>query len=413
MAFPNGTSNGSAHDLIDLWLEYTEGLQSPPIFRLWSGIALVAGALERRVWAAYGDYVTYPNFYTMLVAPPGVGKYVIEHVRDVWREVQMAESRLPAFHVGSDSVSKASLVDELSGAKQVRLTPDGPPMVYNSLLIAAEELSVFMPAYDPEFVGILNGLFNNRTTYTESRRTSVVKRVSILNPTLNLLVGTQPAQLASRFPDDVWNTGIARRLLMIYAPEGTRIDIFAERPQTEGRRKRIVDELSALATMFGLVRWHKEAFDRVRGWYLAGEPPVPDHSKLVNYVRSRTMFLVKLAIIAAVAARGELVIRLDDVDRALSWLLDAEMVMPGIFRDMIGKSDRDVINELHGYVAALWKKDRQKPVIGASLRQFLVDRAPAERVERIIEVAERSHIIIREAVGTDLWRPGQRGGQVE
>lgn len=394
-------------------MEYTEGLQSPRIFRLWSGISMIAGALERRVWASYGDYVTYPNLYVMLVAPPGVGKYVIEHVRELWREIKLPDSSLPAFHVGSDSVSKASLIDEMAQAKSVRLAPEGPPLVYHSLLVASEELAVLLPTFDPEFVANLNSLFNNRSSYTESRRTSIVKSVKFPNPCLNLLVGTQPAQMADRFPDNVWDTGIARRLIMIYAPSGPLLDIFTPRPQSGRIYQRLVQDLSLLASLFGVVKWEPSGFERLREWHLQGNPPRPSHSKLSNYLNSRTMFLVKLSMISACAARGELVVRESDVTRALGWLLEAEELMPGVFRAMLGKSDGQVIDEMYEYILALWKKDRTRAVIGASLRRFLVDRTPADRIEKLIEVAERSHIIVREAPGTDLWRPGQKGSLVE
>ena len=406
-------SNGHWPDLIDLWLDYTEGTPSPVIFRLWSGISLVAGALERRVWAAYGDLVTYPNLYVLLVAHPGIGKGIIEDVRDIWQSTKLPDSKLPAFHVASDSITRASLVDELGGAKQVRLTSEGPPLTYHCLLIPSEEFQVLLPSYNPEFVGVLNGLWMNKELHKEKRRTSIVKELIIEKPTLNILAGTQPAYLANAFPEEVWNTGIARRLFMIFAGERPIFDIFAKGHKTPDRRSALILRLSQLAALHGPVFWEPAVEKAVRDWHLAGGPPVPAHSRLLHYVQSRTLVLVKLMVIAALAARGELVVRLEDHTRAMGWLLEAEKLMPDIFRAMLGKSDIQVINEIHEYVFAMWSKDRQKPVPGTLIRAFMLDRVPQDKTEIILAGAERANVIARVAGTQDSWIPKVRPGQVE
>lgn len=409
--------NGHWPDLLEVWLEYTADAESPEIFRLWSGIAMIAGVLERRVWTRYrsGSSATYPGLYTLLVAPPGVGKQVVNDVREIWSESRQPDSTLAALHVASQSVSKASMVDELAAAKQIRLTAEGPPLVYHSLLVAAEEFSVLMPTYDPTMVSILNGLFNpSEIPYRETRRTSIVKKVEIQRPILNILGATQPAYLANTFPEDIWNTGIARRFIMIWAPEGPLLDIFAEIPDKSATRTQLLQMMGLLAGVFGQMRWTTDAAERVRAWHLDRGPPQPTHSKLVHYLRSRSQFLIKLSIISAMASRMERVIRLSDVERALGWLISAESVMPDIFRAMVGKSDFQVINELHEFTLAWWAKEKGKKAIpGQTMRGFLMDRVPAQNLGKIIEVAESSGVITRDPPGTDLWRPRARPSQTE
>ena len=63
-------------DWITNFMTFTEGLPTPEIFRLWSGISTIAATLERRVWVATGRGVIYPNLFVVLVAPPAVGKSV-------------------------------------------------------------------------------------------------------------------------------------------------------------------------------------------------------------------------------------------------------------------------------------------------------------------------------------------------
>ena len=61
-------------DFVEQFLKYTEERPSPEIFRKWSAITTLSGALEKRVWTLTKAGPQFANLYTMLVAPPGVGK---------------------------------------------------------------------------------------------------------------------------------------------------------------------------------------------------------------------------------------------------------------------------------------------------------------------------------------------------
>lgn len=399
-------------DFIDLFMTYSQGDISPELFRLWSAIAMVGGALERRVWIKNGSRFAYANLYTLLVAPPGVGKGIIENVRDLWEEVCQPGTKIPAFHVAPDSMTKASLIDSLAEAATSFLGTGGAPFRYHSLLVAAEEFSVLLPTYDMEYIGVLNSIWMNKSKYEERRRHGRHQQTLVENPTLNLLGGAQPAWLAALFPEEAWNTGLARRLMMIYATDTPHRSLFYDPHVEEGVRQLVLDRLGEMSALYGQMRWEGDAMLALDEWYMGGDPlmggqPVPDHSKLQHYNRSRGLLSLKLCIIASVSRSNELIIRIADVDRAIGWLLEAERRMPDIFRAMVGRSDRDVIDEMHMYMMALYQRDRKK-IAGEIIRRFLLERVPHEKVETIISAAERANIIARMAGTEDQWIPRPR-----
>ena len=404
----NSTSGAESEDFISQFLAFTDGMVSPPIFRLWAGIALMAGALERRVWLRAGKFTTFPSLYTLLVAPPGVGKQIIDVVRDLWTETTEPGSKIPAFHVAPDSVTKASLVDSIAGAKTSMLTPQGPMYTYQSLLVGAEEISVLIPAYDMEFIGVLNALYNNKSSYKERRRTGTVRELAIENPVLNMLCGAQPSYLAHTLPEEVWNSGISRRMLMVYCGEVPIHNIFEVPEDDADMRLGILQRLSRARSLYGQMRWEPEANEHMAKWHMSGGPPAPTHSKLAAYVRSRTQHVLKLTIISAISRSSEMIIRLCDVERAIAWLLEIELLMPDIFREMIGRSDSQVLEEMHYYVQEIWiKRMRRDPkgVHGSAIVHFLSQRVPSEKIHRIMDIAERSNVIARVAGTTDNWIP--------
>jgi hypothetical protein len=66
-------------DFLAAYLGYAKDKWCPEKFHYWSGISIIAAALERKVWMLQSvepRVIHYPNLYVMLVAAPGDGKSV-------------------------------------------------------------------------------------------------------------------------------------------------------------------------------------------------------------------------------------------------------------------------------------------------------------------------------------------------
>ena len=393
-----------AQDWIDAFLDYTGGLPSPEIFRLWAGISALSGAMERRLFVMSAGKPIYPNLYVLLVATPGIGKNVIQEVYNLWHEGK-------CFHVAPHSITKAGLMDSLGEAGTAKINGDDL-VEYHSLLVASPEFGVLVPAHDLEFLSVLNFIYDNPPVTSERRRWSRDgKELSIVNPQLTIFAGSQPSYLSSLLPEEAWSMGWTSRLVMVHASEGVQIDLHLEAVGTNGaylHRNKVlwqdlVDRLAALHQMHGVFKWTTPALKAAEAWYLDKLPPRPGHSKLTHYLPRRWVTTLKLAMVASIARADDLVIQLDDFDRAREWLLKAEHQMPDIFREMTQRSDTQVIQELHQFCWKAYAKT-QRAMDESHLVHFLQSRIPSEKVMKVLEIAERSNFLMREA-GTHLWKP--------
>jgi hypothetical protein len=399
--------NGSGWtDFITDFMTYTEEAISTDLHRRWAAIACLAGALERRVWVRVGsERRAYPNLYTVFVAPPGSGKFVINTVKTLWAEtLELGSAERPAFRVAADSMTHASLIDDLLAAKCSRITPSGI-ITYHSLLAAPEEFEVLMPAYDPLFISRLNDLWNNKDSHRETRRHGPSRDVIITNPTLNILAGTTPAYFTAHFPDEAWNTGLIRRIIMVYSQEAPIKDIFLETPEQDALFELLKSRLSQVGNLFGEATLTEDARDAIRDWHMGGQEPKPTHSKLAYYCASRTHFILKLSLVSAVSRCGLPFISLVDAKRAFHWLFEVEALMPDIFRAMVGRSDAQVIEELWYFLHRLWNQNKQKPLLTRDIKSFLGSRLPSEKVPHVLQLAEGMDVIARVAGTEDLWVP--------
>ncbi len=393
-------------DFIETWMEMTTGVNSPDQFRLWSGISLIAGACERRVWARAARAQTFPNLYVLLTAAPGVGKQIINLAKLMWRNAKEPNNGPPAFRVAPTQMTKASLVDSIAKATQFKMVK-GANIKYHSLLIAAEEFQVLLPHYDEEYIGTLNEIFNNPDApYEEIRRTGSVKEISIENPQLNILAGVQPSYFVSTFPEHAWTTGFARRIIMVYAAEGKFQELFQSEEDeiVEGPAWTLLQQkLGQISGLYGQCNWEPEAAEKLAKWHRSKGPPTPQHSKLIHYNNSRTMFAIKLSIVSAISRSCGLTITAYDVTRALTWLREAEALMPDVFREMVGKSDAAIIDELH-FMMFNYQTKHNKALTTDLIWDFLRQRVPSDKIEKIMVSAERAKIIFHPGGVVDLWQ---------
>lgn len=385
---------------------------SPEMYKKWAAISMVAASLERRVWVETGSAVgearlAYPNMYILLVGVPGVGKYIVEGIRRLWREIKTPGGKEPALKIAPNSVTKASLIDELVKAERLKIPEKGAPLEFHSLIVAAEEFGVFLSSYDPAFVSTLNDIYNCSDAFTERRRTGSSKESNITLPVLNILAGVQPGWLATMFPEEAWSLGLTSRMIMIYGAPGEPTSQFVQVQDHRITRGKIIEALSNLSEMYGPLKWDPEAKQRIDSWQMDRGPDMPTHSKLVSYLPRRFLHAVKLSMVSSVSRTQRLgYIELVDVNRAIAWLTEAEKVMPDIFRSMLGRSDHEVIEEMYRHLVELYGMSGKKPIHQKRLYMFLSQRVPHEKVDGLLDLAQKLNMI--ESTGLGSFVPKAR-----
>lgn len=401
------TGSGSGPRRLTSWIEsfrdYTADLYTPLIFRRWAGISILAGAMERKVWAFTRGSRLYPNLYVLLVGPPGVGKgLIIAEVNKFWFS-------LTDFFIAPVSVTKSSLLDSLFEAKRkiVRPTDDPPYVEFHSLQASIPEFSDFAPMYDPSLMSILQSLYDsNEFPFTERRRTKDLN-LKIPNPQLSIIAGTTPSYLNTFMPDGAWDQGFISRTIMAFSGETTIIDIFKKSEDEIKIQEDLKHDLKLIHSLYGQVEWTREAAGSIQDWVNTGELPMPEHRRLMSYNTRRKAHVIKLCMVASVSRSNDLIITLEDYQQALNWLVEAEFHMSDIFKSMASGGDSQAIEDTWHYVWRLWTTE-QKPIMEYRIIAFIQQRVPAYAVKNIIELMVRSNmleIVHYGSSGKSMYKP--------
>lgn len=392
-------------DWIEAFLEHTEHISSPPLFRKWGAIATIAGALERKVWVRSLGSKLYPNMYTVLVAPPGVGKTEV-----TWRVRKLWES-LEDHHIASTSVTKASLIDELADANRRWVVPQAadPVTHFNSLSMCINELGVLIPAYENEFMNTLTDLWDCKH-YSERRRTSKIE-IDIANPQLNLVAACTPSYLMHVLPEGAWDQGFLSRTMLVYSGDRQLRSLFAEQTFNKVEYEALEAGLLDIANIFGEIKFTKEAAQAMDNFHLTDGEPRPDHPKLLSYNIRRTVHLLKLCIVFSVSRSDELVVELEDWHRAYDTLMEVEHTMPDIFKAMSQGGAGKTMEEAWHFIFTAHAKEG-KPVLKHRLINFLQERVPVHSIQPTIDMMEQGQMIEKRLTpGGDAYVPrGKRTG---
>jgi len=384
---------------------FTEHSNSPEIFRRWSAISAIAGALERKVWIVTLGSRLYPNLYVVLIAPPGVGKSVaLAYTEQMWRE-------LPDHHVAPTSLTKAALIDSLKDATRRVIIPGGNPpyMEFNSLLVPISELGVFLPAYDNDFMNTLTAVYDGYQ-YAERRRSKDLN-ITIEQPQLNLLAATTPSYLKAFLPEGAWDQGFLSRTLLVYTGERKVHTLFDIPASSNSLRGDLIHDLRVIGETYGQMGFSDEAKRKITEWHLAGGPPIPDHPRLQHYLTRRTAHVLKLCMVAAVDRNETKTIDAQDFEIAKYWLLEMEETIPDIFKSMTSGGDSAVMDECWHFVWQTFSREK-RPIVEARVVAFLRDRAPSHNVMRVLEIMVRTQMIKSEITSAGIaYTPAPKGSR--
>lgn len=325
------------NDWIESYMEYTDRTEPPALFRKWTGVAALAAAIERKAWLTLGNIVLFPNFYIVLVSPPGKARKgtALAPARTFMEKLDI--------NLAPNRVTRSSLTQELVDSQDTFQI--GKDIVrHASLTVYSSELTVFTGYRDKELMGDLMDLFDcpNEWEY----RTIARGKETLDNVWFNLIGATTPESVRAALPEDAEGAGLSSRIIFVY--EET-IDIPIAWPEYKDNlfkplRQDLEHINENLIGPFAVSQSFKDEYEK---WYVTQyhNPPF-DEGTMSGYLSRRQVHLTKLALVMSASESDDKIITAKHFNRARRLLEETELRMPRTFAT-IGSSDNvEVVSKL-------------------------------------------------------------------
>lgn len=366
--------------------------ESPTQFHFWTGVSTIAGALRRKVWTEHFLYQYTPNFYIILVGPPGVaakstsirqGLFLLKKVKDV--------------HFGPTSLTWQALLDSLKNAETlVKMPGDTVPTPMSCITVGASELGTFMRPENREYIDQLISLYDGQKE-DMVRKTLSAGETIIRNPWLNLIACTTPSWLKDVFPDVMVGGGLASRILFVYANKKERLVPYPERLVLGETYKQeedaLVYDLQQIAKITGPYTFSEEAYVWGETWYKnhynGTRPEHLSSDRFAGYLSRKQAHFHKLAMVLAASKRDERVLEAADLEEAEAHITALEFDMQNVF-DSIGvsagaKTSNEVLSHIRNAKETTYKTLYQacsKTMDGRTFKEAIESALEAGFIQR-------------------------------
>jgi len=327
-------------DWITAFMDYASYGEAPRHMYFWSGVSAVAGVLRRKVWIEQAYFRWHPNFYIIIVAPPGI----VSKSTTAGIAINLLK-RVPGVRLGPSVVTMQALLGALSEVTEA-FEHNGEYLPMSALTLESSEFGNLLNPHDKDMVDMLVNLWDGKEGVLE-KRTKHSGNDNVENPWVNIIACTTPSWIAGNFPEYMIGGGFTSRCIFVYADKKEKyvaypgLSVPADMAATSDK---LVEDLCDIATLTGEFKLTRDAIKWGEAWYkkLYTERPVNlDDERFGGYVARKQTHLHKLAIVMSASLSRDMQITDEILAISDTMLTDLEPDMAMVF-SKIGKTEESV-----------------------------------------------------------------------
>jgi len=365
-------------DWYEAWLKYMDNSESPTIYNKWVAISMISAVLERKVFLQW-DKKLYPNFYTVLVGPPGCRKgTAMSPGREILEELNIK--------IAADATTKEKLASRLKEASDTFEAMDGQIHSYAAMTIFSEEFTVFLGYGNVELMQWMSDWYDCKPKWKYETKHQGIDEVD--GVWVNLLGATTPELLQESMPRESFGGGLNSRIIYVFADRKAKLVVFPF--QLEGQdeiREMLVRDLQIIRLMSGEFTPADSYLKRWGEWYPQQHNKQNEDDKMSGYMERRPTHIHKLAMAFNASRGGNMTLTDVDFDRALTLLSETERNMNKTFAG-VGKSQFAAVMNRVLQVIRIKREVKYSEL----LKQFYYD-ADDKSMGMIVATLERANLI--------------------
>ena len=258
-------------DWLDDFAKYASYGESSPRVMWWIGVATLAACLRRKVWIDQEVFQWSPNFYILIVGPPGA----VKKSTSIDIGIRLL-SKVEGINKGPSICTWQKLIEEIAASQESFALPSGEVFEMSCMTLALSEFGSFFDPSNRELIDNLTDLWDGKIG-TIVKMTKTSGSDEMVNPWINIIAATTPKWLAQNFGENLVGGGLAGRFIYLYEdmPPPEKDVAYPKRKMqqagtAEGRRATevtLIAGLTELAKLGGDFELTEEAYEWGEIWY--------------------------------------------------------------------------------------------------------------------------------------------------
>lgn len=397
-------------DWLQAYAEYTENTEPPASYHTWTGISVIAGALQRKVYMDWNFQRIFPNMYIVLVGPSGRCKKGT--AMNLGKDIM---SKIKGINYTANAMTKEALIKRFKESESSFTDPDagkvaaaGNLYMHSSLTCFSDELSVFLGNNDIKFLSSLTDWYDSHENWeyeTVGRGKEDLKGIC-----LNLLGGTAPDWFQSILPEEAVGGGFTSRIFFIVEERKRKtVPHHQVTPHERKLREYLIADLERINALKGFYTFSESALEQYVEWYKAqdiaidrGQLPVTD-PRFAGYCDRRATHIKKLCMVVAASAGDTLIIDWQHFETAREMMEAAEVNMPRAFSSLGSNVYLKSMDKVIRYMQKLNKVIHKRSTI---LQQFHkdIDLQTWEYIKNQLEMMKYIDVYISPQGGEEEYK---------
>lgn len=310
-------------DFIKAYLDYAKDDYCPDEFHRWTGMSILAGALERKVWLINGKITFFPNVYVFLVTFAGVGKSTAL-VRGTDFLEELKEKVTPEFNIIDEQITEPAFVKTMS-ERQLLQMPGTTGLFHSSGYFYASEASASaLQNTCGNFVATVTGFYDCPKVF---RKTTLSGGpLEFYNVCFNMLAGATFDYLRTLVNDVSVMGGFASRILYVVSKER-----IIRTPKWGASDREDAKMREALFADLKEIHALKGAFKPSKEFVSAWEAFQPESDRILSALNSprleslaarRSTHVTKVAMLLSASESNDMTLEARHWDRAMELVED-------------------------------------------------------------------------------------------
>lgn len=277
---------------------YNSGNESPPIFHQWAALALLGAVLGRKASFAFSPYFKiHGNLYVVLVGTAGSGKSTAKsNVKEIFIE------EFPDLMI-SDSIQSREDIIKKMGSDECECTildPNNPGkfIEYRPFFAIVNEFASFLSVDKQKMVEFLVDIFDENHFSTGFKGDPNTKQ-KYKNPYFSILACATPNWIMTNLKLDLFEGGLGRRLIIVYAEKKKCIAKPKLPPGAEEAQERVLNHLRKVRSFTGEFTMTQEADDWWVKWYEDPKRKTKDNPIMAQFHETKHVMVLKVAMLLA------------------------------------------------------------------------------------------------------------------